>query len=210
MGRVIWRFRKRFRLQRNQIFRSEIFVYDTRVVGGEPKFQLQFPLMERRPIIGLNYVPKQPDHPAFPCSGQFKASTVTAFYVTWSSRSRPCIFPSYSKKYILIVMYFCCSSLFDFSLTQVISSFYRASCSNSWITLVLRVPDGLWFVDRGLVQVAQVGHQRLVLVSPIRYSVKNVSCFDEATASRQTHGKNNYNYLIRAKRELTTFEWKVK
>jgi hypothetical protein len=50
-------------------YRSEIFVYDTRVVGGDPKFQLQFPLTERRPIIALSYVPKQPDHPSFPCAG---------------------------------------------------------------------------------------------------------------------------------------------
>jgi len=48
--------------------RSQILVYDTREPLGT-KGQLDFPVQERRPIIGLIHVPKSEAHPTFPCSG---------------------------------------------------------------------------------------------------------------------------------------------
>lgn len=48
--------------------RSEIFLYDTRECAG-PKMKLEFPVEERRPIIGLAYVPRNVEHRQFPCAG---------------------------------------------------------------------------------------------------------------------------------------------
>jgi E3 ubiquitin-protein ligase RFWD3 len=49
--------------------RSQILVYDMREVSTQPKAQIEFPIQERRPIIGLAHVPKCDSHRAFPCSG---------------------------------------------------------------------------------------------------------------------------------------------
>jgi len=48
---------------------SQILMFDTRDPGTEPRTQLQFPNNERRPIIGLAYVPAANRHPTFPCGG---------------------------------------------------------------------------------------------------------------------------------------------
>ena len=32
-------------------------------------FRLEFPVVERRPIIGMTYVPASPNHATFPCGG---------------------------------------------------------------------------------------------------------------------------------------------
>ena len=49
--------------------RSQILMFDTRDSGVEPRTVLEFPVVERRPIIGLNYVPADPKHKTFPCGG---------------------------------------------------------------------------------------------------------------------------------------------
>lgn len=49
--------------------RSEIFLFDTRDSNtDEPKMRLEFPVVERRPIIGCAWVPACPRSP-FPCAG---------------------------------------------------------------------------------------------------------------------------------------------
>ena len=50
--------------------RSQILMYDTRDSGTEPRTQLEFPVNERRPIIGLAYVPADSKHSTFPCGGE--------------------------------------------------------------------------------------------------------------------------------------------
>ena len=54
--------------------RSQIFMYDTRDSGTEPRTQLEFPVNERRPIIGLAYVPVDNKHATFPCGGKLLRS----------------------------------------------------------------------------------------------------------------------------------------
>ena len=49
--------------------RSQIYVYDTRSPVLEHQTQLEFPVQERRPIIGLMHVPKDDSHRTFPSSG---------------------------------------------------------------------------------------------------------------------------------------------
>ena len=51
--------------------RSQIYVYDTRSAGGDHRALLEFPVTERRPIIGLIHVPKDDSHRNFPVSGLF-------------------------------------------------------------------------------------------------------------------------------------------
>ena len=53
--------------------RSQIFVYDMSDPSPTHKFQLEFPIQERRPIIGLCHVPKSSaaDSGSFTCSGLF-------------------------------------------------------------------------------------------------------------------------------------------
>merc|ERR1712029_827634 len=46
--------------------RSQILMFDTRDSGTEARTQLQFPINERRPIIGLTYVPADAKHSTFP------------------------------------------------------------------------------------------------------------------------------------------------
>ena len=49
--------------------RSQIFLFDTRSPTSEPKHMLEFPVIERRPIIGMAYLPISPHHKTFPCGG---------------------------------------------------------------------------------------------------------------------------------------------
>ena len=50
--------------------RSGILLFDTRSPSGSgPKQTLEFPVMERRPVIGLSYLPSSPHHKTFPCGG---------------------------------------------------------------------------------------------------------------------------------------------
>lgn len=51
--------------------RSQIFVYDMRDPAPTPKTQLEFPIQERRPIIGVRHVPKSNSNGSFSCSGLF-------------------------------------------------------------------------------------------------------------------------------------------
>jgi WD40 repeat protein len=68
----------------NQFFvgtkRSQVLLYDTRC-GDEPKLQLEFPGSERRPIIGLSYVPSQQQHPSFPSSGLLVLTLGSLWYI---------------------------------------------------------------------------------------------------------------------------------
>ena len=49
--------------------RSHVYIYDTRTGSTEPRAQIEFPVTERRPIIGLIHVPKDDSHRNFPVSG---------------------------------------------------------------------------------------------------------------------------------------------
>jgi len=49
--------------------RSHLYIYDTRTGSTEPRAQIEFPVTERRPIIGLIHVPKDDSHRNFPVSG---------------------------------------------------------------------------------------------------------------------------------------------
>ena len=51
--------------------RSQIFVYDMRDPTPSHKYQLEFPITERRPIIGLCHIPNTNDNRSFSCSGLF-------------------------------------------------------------------------------------------------------------------------------------------
>jgi len=53
--------------------RSQIYLFDTRdtigIVKGHARQRLDFPVVERRPIIGMTYVPASQNHEIFPCGG---------------------------------------------------------------------------------------------------------------------------------------------
>ncbi len=52
--------------------RSQIFIYDMRDPSPNAKHQLEFPIREQRPIIGMSHAPKSQDaQSSFPCSGLF-------------------------------------------------------------------------------------------------------------------------------------------
>ena len=85
--------------------RSEILAFDTRVVGGEPKFQLQFPLTERRPIIALSYVPKQSDHLGFPCAGQCRKYSLENHLQMVASKQRLDFIPSSTESGVNCLRY---------------------------------------------------------------------------------------------------------
>ena len=49
--------------------RSQIYLFDTRNPALQQPKHLEFPVQERRPIIGLMHVPKDDSHRTFPCAG---------------------------------------------------------------------------------------------------------------------------------------------
>ena len=50
--------------------RSGVLLFDTRSPGGSgPKHVLEFPVVERRPVIGLGYLSSSPHHKSFPSGG---------------------------------------------------------------------------------------------------------------------------------------------
>lgn len=49
--------------------RSEILLFDTRQLSTEPVAKLEFPVVERRPIISMTFIPRCPENRSFPCGG---------------------------------------------------------------------------------------------------------------------------------------------